>query len=71
MASVNASRPLSGISERIALLGERLEAGPILTESVFGFRLQVELPSSLSEQQTDRTTLVHADQMVSEEASQA
>ncbi len=60
---------LSGISERIALLGGRLEAGPILTERVFGFRLQVELPISLSEQQTDRTTLVQTDQVVSEEAT--
>ena len=60
---------LSGISERIEALGGHLEAGPLLTDGVFGFRLQVELPIPSVEQQTDRATLVKADQAAPEEAA--
>ena len=58
---------LHGITERVRALGGKCDAGPIVAAGGVGFRLQVELPVPLSEQQGNRAVLVKTNSHAEEE----
>lgn len=54
--SIHAGSGLSGLAERVRVHGGCIEAGPLLVESVSGFRLLVELPIQRAGTQQEQAT---------------